>query len=909
MADMQIKTSNGFRQIILICIFFLFVCGCSNLEESGGVDGSGSGTISIQLAWRNTANEIEAIDPPSGDVCVDFQIETVNVQVINDSVAIAPRQRPCNEHGVDMTEIPAGSGYQVVVDGLIGDVVTWQGSSDSNITVIAGQAADPVTVAMDYIGDDSDPPTATTSPADLAADVDTDTVISIAFSEAVVEASLTGESIIVSDGAGNVTGTLDYNADTYTLTFQPSQDLTVSTTYTITVTTDVMDAAGFNLAQNVSSSFSTTRVWYVDGSAAAGSGQSWSDPFNTVSAAVAAASDGEQIWVKAGTYLLSQQNVAIQILINKAVEILGGFAGTETQEHQRDWSTLTTTIDGEESYRCFFLSADATLDGFTITRGALVGSEPGGAGMYIDTSAPHIVNCTFSENNISGSAGYGGAIYIASGNPVITDCTFQDNRVTAISGYSGAIYNDQGGPTISGCIFRNNRSSNGYGNSAGAIYNKVAQATTTISNCIFDNNSTLGEGSTGGAIYNSNSDISILNCRFKNNSCSGLFYSYGGAIYNYSSDVLIENTIFSNNSAGSRDAGRGGAIYNSSSSPTITNCTFVFNETSAWESTDILGGAISNHTTSNPIITNCILWDNQAQNGSQIYDDAGSSTTVTASNIDQSGYSGNLRKYPRFGASFHLRADSPCIDQGDNAAATAFDIDGESRPQSSAADIGADEFRDSDNDNVPDYWEIINGLNFAVDDADSDSDGDLLPTLAEYQLDTDPNSSDTVLNGIDRGAWSSTGDHTALDKSTPTGNASGNYRSFFIFDLSSLATTIGTAAVRLELTNYGSIDAVETIQAYDVSTDTTTLAADGTGQAAIYDDLGSGDLYGDFDVTPTDQNTVLDIQLNSETVSDINAAAGGQFAIGLKLESSGEGGLSFSDASEDRTHQLILVAE
>ena len=906
----EIKQCYSHWWYLLTLLLCIYLVGCSNINEPNQDSAKGSGAITIQLAWRNSANEIKAVDPPSGDVCVDFQIETVEVTVMDSNqIEVDSKQWPCADHGGDMV-VPAGSGYLVEVDGLIDSMVQWQGISDSPITVVAGQASDPVTISMVYIGDDQTPPTATTSPSHLATNIPTDTAITIVFSEDVVAASLNSTSVTVSDGASNVPGSIVYNAETYTATFQPSQELAVSTTYTITVTTDVLDIAG-NMATNVSSSFTTTRVWYVDGDATAGSGQSWADPFITISAAIAAADDAEQIWVKAGTYLLSQQNVAIQLLINKSVVLLGGFAGTETQYNQRDWSTMTTTIDGEGSYRCFFVSADATLDGFTITNGTLVGSEPGGAGMYIDASAPHILNCTFHDNNISGSAGYGGAIYIASGNPVITNCTFQENHVSATSGYSGAIYNDQGGPTISGCIFQNNRSSGGFANRAGAIYNYFAQATTTISNCVFDTNSTFGEASTGGAIYNSNSDISILNCRFQDNSCGGLFFSYGAAIYNNSSDVLIQNTVFNNNSAGSRDAGRGGAIYNSSSSPTITNCTFVLNETSAWESTDIYGGAIANYSTSSPIITNCILWDNQAQNGSQLYDDVGSNTTITYSNIDQSGYSGNMREYPRLGASFHLRADSPCIDQGDNSAAPAIDIDGESRPQSSAADMGADEFRDSDGDKIPDYWEIIHGLSISTDDSGTDSDGDMLPALSEYHLDTDPNSAETVLSAGDRrGAWTIAGNHTASDKSTPTGVATNTYRSFFIFDLSSLAATITAASVRLELTAYTSITPEETLQIYDVSTNTATLTASGSGQTGIYNDLGSGELYGEFEVSPADQNMVLDIPLNTEAVADINAAAGGNFAIGLRLETLvGDGALFFSTADEDRTHQLILVTE
>jgi len=645
----------------------------------------------------------------------------------------------------------------------------------------------------------------------------------------------------------------------------------------------------------------------VDGSAAAGgSGTSWADPFDTISAAVSAADDGEHIWVKEGTYVL-----AGQIVVNKPIEILGGFAGTETQYYQRDWQTQATIMDGNDTTRCVYISADATLDGFTITRGAAKNfSDPKGGGIYIDTADPSIQNCTFTDNVAGSPNGHGGAIYITSGNPIISSCTFNQNfAYSAEEGYGGAIYNDQGAPTISDSTFYKNRSSSGYSNFAGAIYNNAALPATTISNCLFDGNSAFAEGGYGGAIYNTNSDITIISCRFQNNSCGGLYTGYGAGICNVSSDAVIRNCIFSTNTANSGSSVRGGAIYNTNSNPDIINCTFTSNTASA---TNAYGGGIANYSSSNPTVTNCILWDNEAQTGNQIYDDAGSSANVTYSNIDQSGYTagGNLRKYPSFGAGFHLRADSDCIDQGDTAAAPAIDIDGESRPQSSAADVGADEFRDSDGDKVPDYWEILNGLSISTDDADSDLDGDLLPALAEYHLGTDPNSAETVLSaGTRRGAWTSTGDHTASDISTPTGTAIKTYRSFFVFDLNSLAATGTAAALRLELTAYTSGAGEETLQVYDVSTNTATLVADGAGQTAIYDDLGSGELYGEFEVSPADQNTVLDIPLNAAAMAGINAAAGGNFAIGLKLKTLGNGALFFSDADEDRIHQLILVAE
>jgi hypothetical protein len=793
----------------------------------------------------------------------------------------------------------------VEVDGIIDAKPAWRGSADS-ITVVAGQTSDPVTIEMTYVGDDQTPPTALITPADSAVNVPTDTAVTVVFDEAVVEASLTSDAIVVSDASTIIPGTITYDSETRTATFRPLQELKVSTVYTVTVSTEVMNVAGLNMAQSAASSFRTTQVWYVDGEAANGSGQSWEDPLNTIAGAVAAAAGGEQIWVKSGTYLLTGQ-----IVINKAIELMGGFAGTETQYHQRDWQTQLTTVEGGDSVRCFFVSADAIVDGFTITGGALVGPPPEGAGMYISSSAPVISNCLFTGNAAGPSDGYGGAIYIASGNPLISNCIFSENTAySGTYGYGGAIYNDQGGPTITGCVFRQNRSSGGFDNYAGAIYNDAAQATTTIADCLFDSNSAFGERSSGGAVYNRNSHVTISGCRFRNNTCGGLS-SYGAAIYNYSSDAIIQNCIFSDNAAGGRDRGRGGAIYNLSSNPAITNCTFVFNEALAYESTDVTGGGIANFN-SNPVITNAILWDNRAQNGSQLYSDTVSSATVTYCNIDQSGFTtdGNLRQNPRFGEGYHLRADSPCIDQGDDASAPAIDIDGESRPQGSACDMGADEFLDSDGDQLPDYWEILNELDMAADDADSDTDSDLLPALAEYHLGTDPSLAETVLTATNRGAWSDEGNHTAADKSTPTGSsASRTYRSFFIFTIGDSSATVVSAAVRLELAGYTSIAAKETLQLYDVTTHTTTLAATGSGQTAIYDDLGSGVLLGEFDVTPSDQYSIMDIVLNEDLVAGINAAGAGEFAVGLRLETSGAGGLSFSAADEARVHQLVLKEE
>ena len=99
-------------------------------------------------------------------------------------------------------------------------------------------------------------------------------------------------------------------------------------------------------------------------------GPSWTgSPYATIQAAIDAASDNDEIWVEQGTYALTAM-----INVNKKVSIYGGFTGSETSRNQRNWTANVTTVDGQNTVGCFYTTADATIDGLTITRGYKAGS-------------------------------------------------------------------------------------------------------------------------------------------------------------------------------------------------------------------------------------------------------------------------------------------------------------------------------------------------------------------------------------------------------------------------------------------------------------------------------------------------------------------------------------------------------
>lgn len=216
------------------------------------------------------------------------------------------------------------------------------------------------------------------------------------------------------------------------------------------------------------------------------------------------------------------------------------------------------------------------------------------------------------------------------------------------------------------------------------------RSSATITHCTFKANFTKKRG---GAIANKQCNLTVANCIFSSNYADNA----GGAIFNQNSDPLLINCTFIDNSASIY----GGGIHNcSASNETVANCTFTGNSAGSY------GGGISNDYSSSTVV-NCILWDNTAQDGSQISLQSGSSLIISycclqgfLQAIYDDGTSsvlwglGNIADNPGFKSdSYHLQSGSPCIDAGDPDCdyTGQVDIDGEPRVMGQHVDIGSDE--------------------------------------------------------------------------------------------------------------------------------------------------------------------------------------------------------------------------
>jgi hypothetical protein len=168
------------------------------------------------------------------------------------------------------------------------------------------------------------------------------------------------------------------------------------------------------------------RVIYVNGQLQTDpipDGATWATAWNTIGDALKEAGDGDEIWVAQGTY-------SEFVTLTNGVALYGGFAGTETDRDQRDFTWNTTTIYGDggginlTNDVVSILEVTNTLtrlDGFTVDKDPMVV----GSAIYTTNASPAIAN-----NRICGLTNYSsGVIQCTGGAPLITNNYIANNGV------------------------------------------------------------------------------------------------------------------------------------------------------------------------------------------------------------------------------------------------------------------------------------------------------------------------------------------------------------------------------------------------------------------------------------------------------------------------------------------------
>ena len=137
----------------------------------------------------------------------------------------------------------------------------------------------------------------------------------------------------------------------------------------------------------------------------------------------------------------------------------------------------------------------------------------------------------------------------------------------------------------------------------------------------------------------------------------------------------------------------------------------------------------------------------------------------------------------------------------------------------------------------------------------------------------------------DTGWYDDTGYHNSPNLNYIVGKIGSGFRhNFFVFDLSSISSSVYAVTLRAynPVNGYQRSHPSEIWKLFDVDTAIPTLLS-GAGGVSAFNDLGTGSSYGDVVVTSSANDTFVEVTLNTVGVAEINSALGDYLAIGGAL--------------------------
>ena len=370
-----------------------------------------------------------------------------------------------------------------------------------------------------------------------------------------------------------------------------------------------------------------------------------SNPYLTLVAGIAAAVNGDVIYVDAGTYSdkditlsknLTIQGAGIGITIFKVTTNNAYFMYINSNSTLADFNITGYGDPGNNLGQAITINSGNTASSYSVTLNALsiynCGSATGYADILINKNS--VVNITQGSSSCSwNSADASGGIDVVGANNkvLISNYLFYGNYIffTNVISNGGALSITGGGTTTTVTVSQTNFTSNevntGSDAYGGAIYQNSGNL--AVFDCLFNSNKVYNNSSItyGEAVAIVGTAVaSFSGSRFTGNmNDNGGTDNYGGAIYaSGTPTVSVDSCSFSGNSA---DATRGIDIYSSASGSnfTITQSSFA-----SVANYDIVAAASTINVTNSGTPTH---------NGATVNVSGGSFTPVSPSVVSYSG--------------------------------------------------------------------------------------------------------------------------------------------------------------------------------------------------------------------------------------------------------------------------------
>lgn len=525
--------------------------------------------------------------------------------------------------------------------------------------------------------------------------------------------------------------------------------------------------------------------------------------FATIQDAIDAADNGDVVRVADGVYS-GDGNRDID-LSGKVVSVLSANGPANCIIDATGGQTGFVLISGETSSTRVegFTITNASIAGIVVFEGSpiirnciITGNGPTAGGIYCDRdAAPLIEHCVITENS---SSWEGGGVRSVRSSPRIRYCTISRN-IARLEG--GGIYAFSGSMTVTHTTIADNVGREGGGGIAVRAGQPVIRSCRILGNLASSGTGTLGSG---GGIMTVRTDATIASSLIAGNYAR----AFGGGIYLEDGDPTVTNCTIVGNVAESYGGGvhRPGGLGNQwacchsdfcEDALTHAECAAVGG---SWypaircvdvecgtTSCCLEGGECRNMdfftcaadggnpgfngsqcvlSDCTPTISNSVLWDNEAQIGSEIY--SGILPLGVVNSTVRNGWSGadNVDTDPGFlvagywdeediwiDGDYHLDPASDGVDSGDNGAVpptVVADLDGHPRILCNRVDRGAYErgigdFNCDQRIDLDDFRYWVNcitgptGGDYAsgCQSFDFDADGDVdLSDFGAYQLET-----------------------------------------------------------------------------------------------------------------------------------------------------------------------------
>lgn len=303
------------------------------------------------------------------------------------------------------------------------------------------------------------------------------------------------------------------------------------------------------------------------------------------------------------TVIDSKANISNTSFIENHATNVGGAICTYVSNHGTDVLTLTgSTFTGNSTNSnagaIYFSNGSATIENNSFNNNVAGDNEKAvdGGALYFTSSSIALGSNTFNSNS---STRDGGAIYANNSNLTLVSNEFILNSSTRYGG-ALAIF---GGTTsnLNGDTFNNN-----VGLQGGAIY---TNGSTIVGDDLdFNSNEATSTSYGGGAIYSTNSSITVSSSTFTDNSST----NYGGAIEGHTNSTFVLSDI---NATGNSAVSEGGFAFVNNSSLTINENSTISNNTAGTH-----GGAIVARNGASVTLNNSTISSNVAtQNGGGLY--------------------------------------------------------------------------------------------------------------------------------------------------------------------------------------------------------------------------------------------------------------------------------------------------